>query len=259
MKKWANTKHRLAAPAFLLLLLALWEAVCRVAQIREYILPPPSAVWLAFSGSITLLLPHARATLAAAAAGLALAILTALVLALLMDAQPWIKRAVFPLLVVSQTIPIIALAPLFLIFFGYGLSSKVAVVALVCFFPLVVNLAAGLEQVDPEAVDLMKVMRSSPALIIRAVRLPAVLPFFFSGLKIAVTYSVMGAVIGEWLGARLGLGMYMLRSFHSYKTAHSLAAILVVVLLSLALFKLTELAAWAAMPWNRAKINYPEE
>lgn len=260
MKRWASTvRHSLPAIAALLLLLLLWETICHVAKVREYILPPPSSVWAAFTCNISLLLQHAQATLAAAVTGLALAILTSLALALLMDARPWIKQAIYPLLVISQTIPIIALAPLFLIFFGFGLSSKVAVVAIVCFFPLAVNLVEGLEQVDPEAVDLMRVMQASRTQIFRAVRLPSVLPYFFSGLKIAVTYSVMGAVIGEWLGGRWGLGVYMLRSFNSYKTAGALASILLVVIMSLALFQLARLAARTAMPWNRAKTGNVEE
>lgn len=259
MKKWANTGRSLPALALLLLLIIAWEAACRIADIREYILPPPSTIGRALIAGMPLLFAHARATLSAVAAGLALAVLTALALAVSMNRWAWLKQALYPPLVISQTIPIIALAPLFLIWFGWGLLPKIAVVALVCFFPLAVNLVEGLEQVDPEAVDLLRVMQASPSMIFRSVKLPSVLPYFFSGLKISVTYSVMGAVIGEWLGARAGLGVFMIRSMHSFRTGNLFAAILVVVIISLVLFKLTELAAWVAMPWDRAKTNDHKE
>ncbi|MEW5784234.1 MAG: ABC transporter permease [Bacillota bacterium] len=260
MKKWVNTAGcNLPGPAVLLFIIALWEAACRLTHIPETRLPAPSAVALSLYANASLLSAHTRATLAAVAAGLALAVLAALALAVSMNRRPWLKQALYPLLVISQTIPIIALAPLFLIWFGFGITPKIVVVALVCFFPMAVNLVEGLEQVDPEALNLLKVMRAGPAMIFRSVQLPAVLPYFFSGLKISVTYSVMGAVIGEWLGARAGLGVFMLRSMHSFKTGGVFASILIIVIVSLLLFKLTELAAWAAMPWNREKTNHPEE
>lgn len=260
MKRWRNTARR-AAPGLVLFLglLALWETACRVAEIPEVRLPAPTAIAAALAGNLPILQVHTRATLAAVAAGLLAAVIVALALALLMNRRPWLKQALYPLLVISQTVPIIALAPLFLIWLGWGISSKIVVVALVCFFPMAVNLVEGLEQTDPETLSLLRVMRAGPVLVFRAAQLPAVLPYFFSGLKIAVTYSVMGAVIGEWLGARAGLGIFMLRSMHSFKTANVFASILVVVAMSLVLFKLTDLAAWAVMPWNRVPIKYPEE
>ncbi len=131
------------------------------------------------------------------------------------------------------------------------LKPKIAVVALVCFFPLAVNMVEGLEQVNPEALELMQVMQAGAWFTFKQVRLPSVLPHFFSGLKISATYSVMGAVIGEWLGGSTGLGVYMTRMMHSYKTGHLFAAVIIVVLLSLVLFKISELLAWIAMPWSR--------
>jgi ABC-type nitrate/sulfonate/bicarbonate transport system permease component len=260
MKKWASTARRsLPSLNFLLLLIVAWEAASRIAGTPLYRLPPPSTIWQALIAGAPLLLIHTRATLSAAGAGLSLAVIVALTLAVIMDRWAWLNRALYPLLIISQTVPIIALAPLLLILFGLGLTSKIAVVTLVCFFPLAVNLMDGLAQVDPEAVDLLRVMQASPAMIFRSVQLPSILPYFFSGLKIAVTYSVMGAVIGEWLGARAGLGVFMIRSMRSFKTDSLFAAILVVVIVSLVLFKLTELAAWAAMPWNRVKLNNQQE
>jgi len=194
---------------------------------------------------------HAQTTLLAAVVGLLLAIAIALMLAVLMDRFRIIKELIYPLLIVSQTIPIIALAPVLLIWFGLGILPKILVVALVCFFPMAVNLVDGLENVDAELIELLQVMKADGWTIFTSVQLPSVLPYFFSGLKISVTYSVLGAVIGEWLGASSGLGIYMTRAMHSFSTSSLFAAILVVVLLSMGLFKITQFMAWLFMPWNR--------
>ena len=235
-KKGAALRRNLPAAGLMLLLIAIWELLCQLGDIPPQQLPAPSAIGLAFITNFTILAAQARASLAAVWAGLFLALLLAVLLAMALDRRPLIRQLLYPLLVISQTVPIFALAPLFLIWFGLGLFSKVVIVTLVCFFPLAVNLVEGLEQVDPEALDLLRTMQAGPWLVFRSLQLPSVLPYFFSGLKIAVTYSVIGAVIGEWIGARSGLGVYMLRSLHSFKTAQVFAAIIAVVLLSLLLF-----------------------
>jgi putative hydroxymethylpyrimidine transport system permease protein len=251
MKKWANIKANLPALVFITILIAGWELVTRAAEVPAYILPAPSAIALALAENYPLLLEHTRVTLTAVIGGLALAIVIALILAAAMDRWKLIKEAFYPVLVISQAVPIFALAPLILIWFGAGLLPKILIVALVCFFPLAVNLVEGFGQVDPEAVDLMQTMQANRWMIMRSVQLPFAMPYFFSGLKIAATYSVLGAIIGEWLAARAGLGIYMLRSMHSFRTSHLFASIIVVVILSLTLFKLVELTGWLAMPWQR--------
>ena len=258
MKKWASIKAKLPAFVFLTMMIAGWEMIIRVAGVPAYILPAPSAIVLALAENYALLLEHTRITLTAVLGGLVLAILVALTLAVVMDRWKLIKEALYPLLVISQAVPIFALAPLILIWFGAGLLPKVLIVALVCFFPLAVNLVEGFSQVDSEAVDLMQTMQANRWMIMQSVQLPFAMPYFFSGLKIAATYSVLGAVIGEWLAARAGLGIYMLRSMHSFRTSHLFASIIVVVILSLTLFKLVELSGWLAMPWQRKSKNSME-
>ena len=167
--------------------------------------------------------------------GFTLSIAFAFALAWLMDSVSLVRRALYPLLVTSQTIPIISVAPLFLIWFGYGLVPKVLVVVLVCFFPVVVSFLQGLAAVDTEMIDLLRSMGAPPLLIFRLAKLPAALPMFFSGLKIAATYSIMGAVIGEWLGAEAGLGYYMTLSQRSFLTARVFAIIAVITVLSFCL------------------------
>lgn len=246
-----NISRSLPALVVLVALLLLWEAVVRLTAVPAYILPAPTAILSALIENRSLLLMHTGVTCKAVAGGLSLALAAALFIALLIDRSHLIRQAFYPLLVISQAVPIFALAPLILIWFGAGLLPKVMIVALVCFFPLVINLAEGLSQVDPEALDLMQTMKANRWLTLTSLQIPATLPYFFSGLKIAVTYSVMGAIIGEWLAARAGLGIYMLRSMHSFQTSNLFAAILVVVLLSLSLFKLVELAGHLAMPWQK--------
>ncbi len=251
MKKWLNIKNNLAAPLFMVFLIAAWELITTTMAVPEYILPSPSVIAIALNENFSLLVEHSRITIVAVLGGAILAMTLALVLALAMDRWRILKQAFYPILVVSQSVPIFALAPLLLIWFGAGLLPKVLIVALVCFFPLAVNLVEGFSQVDPETIDLMHTMQADRWLIMRSVQLPSAMPYFFTGLKIAATYSVMGAIIGEWLAARAGLGIYMLRAMHSFRTSHLFAAIIVVVFLSLALFKLVEAIRWLAMPWQR--------
>ncbi len=251
MKKWGNNRGGLPALLLSAVLITLWELICRKFRLPEFILPAPSRIVQALMESYPLLMQHTRATLYAVLAGLLLAVITALALSAAMDRWSPLKKALYPLLVVSQAIPIFALAPVVLIWLGVDLKPKIAVVALVCFFPLAVNMVEGLEQVNPGALELMKVMQAGSWFTFKQVRLPSVLPHFFAGLKISATYSVMGAVIGEWLGGSAGLGVYMTRMMHSYKASHLFAAVIIAVLLSLALFKISELLAWVVMPWSR--------
>jgi ABC-type nitrate/sulfonate/bicarbonate transport system permease component len=258
MKKVTNIKEYLPALILMALIVVTWELAVRAFSVPQYILPAPSAILLALIEYRSLLLMHAGVTFTAVAGGLAIAVVAASVLALAMDRKEYLKQALYPLLVVSQAVPIFALAPLILIWFGAGLMPKVIIVALVCFFPLAINLVEGLSQVDPEAIELMQTMQADRLMILRSVQVPSTLPYFFSGLKIAATYSVLGAIIGEWLAARAGLGIFMLRSMHSFRTSQLFASILVVVVISLALFKLVELFARLAMPWQQERTNDKE-
>lgn len=237
------------ALGLLAVLLLTWEAAVRVTGIPAWFLPPPSRVFAALVDMLPLLAQHARATLLAAVTGLGAALLVALALAALMELSPRARQGIYPLLVVSQTIPIITIAPLLIIWFGFGILPKVLVVTLVCFFPVAVSMAEGMQAADPDMVNLLRVMGSSRWQIIRLIRLPAAMPSFFAGLKIAGTYAMMGAVIGEWLGASSGLGVFMTRASHAYKVDGVFAAIIIISLISLLFFALIELAARLAMPW----------
>jgi ABC-type nitrate/sulfonate/bicarbonate transport system permease component len=240
-----------ASVVFIVLLLLLWQLVSSAGNIPKYILPSPIDVGVTFIEALPELKGHLLTTLWEAIIGLVLSIIVSFILAVLMDGITIFKQAVYPILIVSQTIPIIALAPLFIIWFGFGIMPKILVVVLVCFFPIVVSLVDGMDSVDIDLLNLMKSMKASKLMIFRHIKLPAAIVSFFSGLRIAVTYSVMGAVIGEWLGGEKGLGVYMMRVKHSYSLDKFFAAILVIVVLSLLLFRIIDVIEFLLMPWKK--------
>lgn len=238
-------------PAFVLAiaLLALWELAVRSGQVSEYFLPTPTSIAQALGDNWNILMVNTLQTLLETVIGMAVATLLGLVLAIMLDISPWVRRAIYPLLVISQTIPIVALAPLLLIWFGFDIGPKVIVVALYCFFPVAVACADGLASAEPEMLHLMGSMRASRWQTLWLVRLPGAMPSFFSGLRIAATYSVTGAIVGEYVGAYQGLGIYMVTSANSHAIVLVFAAIVITAVLSLCLFGLVSLLERIALPW----------
>ena len=243
-------------PAFVLAvtLLAIWELYVRAGNISTQVLPTPTAVVQALFANWNVIYDNMLQTLLETVLGMAAAILLGLLLAVMLDFSPLVRRAIYPLLVTSQTIPIIALAPLLLIWFGFGIGPKIIVVTLYCFFPIAVACADGLAGAEPELIKLMRSMRASRWQILWLVRLPGAMPAFFSGLRIAVTYSVTGAIFGEYVGAEKGLGIYMQLETNSHVVVLVFAAILVTAVLSLLLFGLVSLIERIALPWYSGAI-----
>jgi ABC-type nitrate/sulfonate/bicarbonate transport system permease component len=258
MKRSTNTANRLAPYLTGLCLLVIWELAVRMYKIPEYILPAPTKVFKTLAESYKLLITHTTTTVLEALIGFGVAIAFAFIVAFLLTYIKWLNQAFYPMLIVSQTIPIITLAPLFLIWFGWGILPKIIVVVLVCFFPIVINLINGLNSVDPDLLNLFRSMRASRADTFKMVRLPAAMPAFFSGLKISASYSIMAAVIGEWLGANRGLGFYMTISQKSFSVDQVLAAVIVITFVSLLMVKVIDLAEWLFIPWNRWKSEFDE-
>jgi ABC-type nitrate/sulfonate/bicarbonate transport system permease component len=242
----------------ILCLIAIWEASVKLSNTPDYILPAPSSVVKVFISTWNLLLQHTWVTIFEALSGFCISIAGGLVLAFVMDRWNTLKRILYPIMVISQTIPIIALAPVILVWLGVGIEPKIVIVVLVCFFPICVNTAEGLHSVDKDMVNLMKVMGAGDLRIFKDVSLPSALPHFFSGLKISATYSVMGAVIGEWLGAKSGLGIFMTRTINSHRMDMLFAAVVIVVILSIGLFKVIEIAERFSTPWNLKKSGKEE-
>ena len=227
----------------------LWEAVGFFQWLPAYILPPPSRVAQALFNDAGLLLRHGSVTLMEAAVGFFIAVASGSLLALWLDHSPLVRRIVYPYLITSQTVPIVTLAPLFAMWFGFGYLPKILIVILVCFFPITISLLEGLASVDKELIDLMRSMGATSWQRYRWVKIPAALPSFFAGLKISGTYSIMGAVIGEWIGGSMGLGVYMLRVRQSFATDRVFSVIVVIVLLSIMVLKLIQWMEKRTMPW----------
>ena len=251
MKKLTSITDKLYPAALLTAIVLIWQGVSSAGLVPRFMLPSPIDVGRAFVVNFRELAQNAWITLAEAFIGLGIGILLGFCLAMLMDRFSGLYKAVFPLLVISQTIPTVAIAPLLVLWMGYGIAPKVTLIILVCFFPIAVGLLDGFRSADPDAINLMRAMGASKAQIFRHIQFPSSLPRFFSGLKIAVSYSIVGAVISEWLGGNEGLGVYMIRVKKSYSYDKMFAVILVIILISLAMIRLTNWLEHRVMPWQR--------
>ncbi len=236
-------------------LVACWQAVCSAGLVPNFMLPSPVDVVAALAADLPLLLSHTGTTLAEAALGLAIGVAVGFVFAVLMDKFETFYLAFEPLLTVSQTVPTVAIAPLLVLWFGYGLLPKVLLVILTTFFPVTVALASGFRSVDPDQVDLLRTMNASEWQIFRVAKLPAAADQFFSGLRISATYAIVGAVISEWLGGFTGLGVYMTRVRKNFEYDRMFAVIIITSALSLVLMKAVDILQRVCMPWKHAERN----
>jgi ABC-type nitrate/sulfonate/bicarbonate transport system permease component len=228
-----------------------WELACRLLAIDPLTLPAPSRIVTALWDARDAAAGHTLTTLGETMVGFALSVAFAVAAALLMDQLAWVRRAVYPILVASQTLPIVAIAPLFVLWFGIGLLPKVLVVILVTFFPIAVALLDGLAATDRDATDLLESMGATRRQQLLKLRLPGALPYLFTGLRIAVTYAVIGAIFGEAVGAVDGLGIWIVLSKNLFRTDLVFAAILITATLTLVLWLLVGLAERLVIPWHR--------
>ncbi|MCC6435818.1 MAG: ABC transporter permease [Acidimicrobiales bacterium] len=236
---------------FVTALVLAWELWARRSQSRNPVLPAPSKIWRAFLDTAHLLPDHLAATLTATALGVGVGVVAGVLSAVIVSSWPLARRVLQPLLVVSQTVPVQVLAPLLVLWAGFGLAPKIIVVALVVFFPVAVSTAGGLQGVDPELVELVRSFGAGRAVLLRMVMIPAALPGLFSGLRISLTYAVAGAVIGETIGAQRGLGLYLSRSQRAFRYDQVFVGVIVIALLSVALFSLVSVLAHVFCPWQR--------
>lgn len=234
-------------------LIALWEAYVRLAAVPGYVLPAPSAVVIAFITGIPTLLLHMLVTVGEAISGMLIALVLALFLGIAMDAFPAVHRSLYPILVVTQTVPMIVLAPILIIYLGFGLAPKILTVVLMCFFPVAVSFTDGMRAIDPAYAHLVRGFGASPWQTYRLVKIPYALPSLFSGLKVAATYSISGAVVGEWIGAQQGLGYYLLHVKNSYALDKMFACVVLIVLLSILMNSGVRLLGQAWMPYLKRK------
>jgi len=231
-------------------LVAAWEALVWLTGVPPYILPPPSRVAVVLVGRFDLLIEQAAWTATEMILGLALGLALGAALAIIFAASAGWRRWALPLVIVSQAIPVIAVAPLLVLWLGYGMASKVAMAALVIFFPVVSSLYDGLRRTDPGWIELAQTMNASPRAVLLQIRLPAALPAFASGARIAAAVAPIGAVIGEWVGASAGLGFLMTQSLARGQTPLAFAALVILCLLGLALYTATDRLARRLVPWQ---------
>src|SRR6266852_2224653 len=228
--------------------LAVWEVGTRVFGIPSYLLPAPSKIVVSFAEHAGLLLKHGWVTTVEIVLGYLLSIVVGVPLAFAIFMWPAFSRSVLPLLVSSQAMPKVAVAPLLLVWFGFGLLPKVLVAFLIAFFPIVISTVVGLASIEPEKIDLARSMGFGPVATFFKVRLPNALPSIFGGLKISITLAVVGAVVGEFVGGDAGLGYLLMVANGGMDTQLLFAGIVALTILGVALFLLVELAERLAIP-----------
>ena len=245
---------RAILPALTILcLLALWEILVRALRVPSYVLPAPSRVLLALWEDRLSLALHSGITVAEALGGMALSLACALALGVLMDASERLRAILYPILVVTQTIPMIVLSPILILYLGFGMTPKILTVVLMCFFPVAVGFADGMGQIDPAYVNLIRSFGGSRLQVYTQVKIPYALPALFSGLKVAATYSIGGAVVGEWIASQAGIGYYLLRVKNSYALDKMFASVLVIIVLSLLMNGLIVLLRRLCLPYLHRK------
>lgn len=245
-------KAHLIPPLLLVVVLGIWEVFCRMGGIPNFILPPPTRILAVAVGQATLLLPHAAATLVEILAGIGLALAVAIPLAVVMHTRPPVERALAPFLIASQAIPVFALAPLLVVWLGYGLASKVLMAAVIIFFPITISLLEGFKSCDRDYRILFELMGAGPLQALRRLYWPWALPYFFAGLKVGVSVATIGAVIGEWVGAQQGLGYVMIQANARLKVDLVFAAILWLSLMGVGLWALVGIIAQRCLWWKPA-------
>ena len=232
-------------------LVLIWQAIILLTGVPHYILPGPLRVAEAAFTHAGSLFDHAMITLFEIIAGLFLGTLLGASSALTMIASISLKRWLLPVLVISQAIPVFALAPLLVIWLGYGMSSKIAMAVLIIFFPVTAAFYDGLRSIEPEWLELAQVMNAKPLAVIRHIRMPAALPSFASGMRVATAVAPIGAVVGEWVGSSKGLGFYMLHANARMQIDVMFAALVVLAIVALALYFIVDRAMIKIVYWQK--------
>ena len=243
-------KRNIPSMAAVSVLLLLWQMVCLLEWIPGYMLPSPVEVLSAFVAELSLLYQNSLITLQEAFLGLLLGVTVGFLAAVLMDSFEILYKAFYPLLIITQTVPSVAIAPLLVLWFGYEMTPKIILIVISTFFPVAVGLLDGFHSADRDAIGLLRSMGAGRVQIFRHIKFPSALPQFFSGLRIAAAYSVVGAVISEWLGGFGGLGVYMTRVKKAFAFDKMFAVIFLISAISLALMALVELAEKKSMPYR---------
>lgn len=250
-KRLQSITNKSAPLVAIAVILLIWFLCVDREVVPAYMLPSPVDVVKAFVDNFSIMMKQAAVTLQEACYGLMIGVGIAFVIASLMDRFPYLYKAIYPILVITQTIPTIAIAPLLVLWMGFGMAPKITLVVITTFFPIAIGLLNGYESVDPDAINLMRAMGAKRYQIFRYVKLPNATASFFSGLRISASYAVVGAVVSEWLGGFEGLGVYMTRVKKAYAFDKMFAVIVFISVISLVLMLLVSVMEKACMPWNK--------
>ena len=244
--------RRLLLPlAVIAVLVVAWDALIRVLDVPAYVIPTPASVGQALVKERARLVDNAIPTIMESLGGFALGNLVAIATAIAFVHNEALERALYPVAVAVRTLPIVAIAPILVLMLGNGYAPKVAIAALITFFPTLVNMVEGLESADPQAMELMHVLSASKAEVFRYVRWPSSLPYLFSAMRIASTSSVLGALVAEWIGTNKGLGYLIVLTTYDFRTALLYAAMVVTSAIALAFFFLVSILEWLLVRWER--------
>ncbi len=258
-KKLQSITSKLPAIIALCAIIFVWYLICALELVPSYMLPSPVDVVKALITDMPMILTHAKFTLQEAFYGLCIGVVLAFICATLMDRFLMVNRAFYPLMVITQTIPTIAIAPILVLWLGFGMAPKITLVVITTFFPITVGLLDGYKSVDKDSIDLMRAMGATRMQIFGHVKFPSALSQFFSGLKISASYAVVGAVVSEWLGGFNGLGVYMTRVKKAYAFDKMFAVIIFIVIISLLLMLAVRIIRNISMPWIRVEKGVNEQ
>jgi NitT/TauT family transport system permease protein len=249
-RRWSRIAADIAQPvAALIAFVVLWELICRVFHVPAYLVPAPSAIWTDTWKLVGPVSVHTLATTQTVLLGFLASLVVSLPLAVLITASPAVANTIYPFLVLTQSIPKVALAPILVVIFGSNELPRVVVTFLVAFFPLVLSIAAGITAVPPELIELGRACRASRWRELWRIRLPYAVPFIFSGLKAAITLSVVGAVVGEFVNADRGLGYLIVTSTAFFQVPLAWGALVLLSLLGIVLFQAVVIIEQVFFPW----------
>ncbi len=254
-KKYQSITNKLAPVIAIAVIILIWFLCNNFELVPAYMLPSPLDVAKAFINNFSVMLKQAAVTLQEAIYGLGIGIMLAFIVAALMDRFSFLRKAIYPILVITQTIPTIAIAPLLVLWMGFGMAPKITLVVITTFFPISIGLLNGFENADRDEINMMRSMGANRLQIFKHIKLPSAADSFFSGLKISASYAIVGAVISEWLGGFEGLGVYMTRVKKAYAFDKMFAVIVFISAISLLLIAIVSLIQHISMPWERKKVK----
>ena len=249
-RKFQNIIDKIAPFIIIVVILILWQIMSVIGIIPKFMLPSPLAVVKAFIKDFPLLMLHTKVTLIEAFLGLGIGIILGFVMAVIMDKYDFAYNSIYPVLVITQTVPTVAIAPLLVLWLGYGILPKITLIVITSFFPITVGLLDGFKATDKDSLNLMKTMGATPFQNFVLLKIPSSMGYFFASLRISVSYSIIGAVVAEWLGGFEGLGVYMTRVRKSYSFDKMFAVIFFISIISLLLMYLVKKIQILSMPWE---------